>query len=251
MALADHYDNADVLDTLSWVALSVEARIAKLTSLYIHKEDVMVDAHRNYEGPTLGTVRVFVKSVYDPPRGQGMMTYKGVLNAIPVQKKCQEARSRRPSWTWKRSTKQDRRNAVAAAVMTVWGRCYNNKKIKVEPNCVGITQIAGCRLIIIGGTGYRPTAQPRFLVRHLATGQSKVVVVDGKPLSNVTQLLTRLAPRGVLRGCFEGKSITFDYAGGFIIDGELVPWRNIRGIYPASKAHKTVGEPKRKDDCYA
>ena len=96
MALADHYDEADVLDTLSWVDMSIPARIAKLANLYLVREGDMRNNHNRYEGATLGTVRVFVKSVYVPPRGQGAITYEGVLRAIPAQRKCRSERAQRP-----------------------------------------------------------------------------------------------------------------------------------------------------------
>lgn len=254
MTLADHFDEADVLHTLSWVGMSLKARIAKLAKLYLDREDDIRYAHRNYGGPTLGTVRIFIKSLYTPPRGQGKVTYEGVLAEIPRQRACRKERAKRQPWVWTKPKKKERRNAVAAAVMSVWtiDRWDNKKKIQVNPNCVGITQLAGCRLIVDGGTSsyhHEVTTQPRIFVRHLATGRSKVVVVEGKSVSSVTQMLTRIAPKDALRGAFGGKNITFDYDGeGFLVDGELVPWRNIRKVYPGEKAHKTKASPKKEKD---
>jgi hypothetical protein len=249
MALRDHYDEADVLDTLSWVGLSIEGRIARLASLYLDNEHEMRRNHNRYEGPTLGCVRIFVKSVYDPPRGQGQLTYEGVLKAIPGQRKTRNERQRRPQpYVWKKKSLKARRTAVARAKLTVWTYCRwdENDKKKADIECVGIASVGGCRIIAIKGDESRPKRLPRFWVQDLATGRANVVVVEGKPITSITQLLTRIAPKGALRGAFDGKSITFSFGGGWIVDGEFEPWRNIRGVYPASMAHRTQGNPKKK-----
>ncbi len=71
MALSDHYEEAEVLYSFSWISMTNEARIARLANLYLDNEDDMESNHARYEGPTLGCVRFFVKSCYSPPRGLG------------------------------------------------------------------------------------------------------------------------------------------------------------------------------------
>ena len=249
MALSDHYDEAEVLDTLSWVDLTTEARIARLAVLYIDNEREMIRNHNRYDGPTLGCVRIFVKSVYVPPRGQGQATYEGVLKMIPKIKKTREARAKSPRWAWKTPSLQGRRNAVARARMTVWthDRWDEKKKSAADITCIGITQIGGCRIIALKGHDSSPRRLPRFWVQDLATGDAHVVVVEGKQITNITQLLCRIAPTGTLRGAFDGKSITFLFGGGWLVDGEFQPWQRIRGIYPKSMAHRTKGDPKKKE----
>ena len=248
MALRDHYDEADVLDSLSWVDMSAEGRISRLASLYLDNEKKMERNHNRYDGPTLGCVRIFVKSVYEPPRGQGQLTYEGVLAAIPVQRKLRTERSGNKPWVWERRKLSNRRNSVARARMTVWTHDrWDKKKINANIECVGITQIGGCRIIATKGAVGSHKQLPRFWVQNLATGEANVVVVEGQPINSITHLLTRLAPVSALRGAFDGKSITFLFGGGWDIDGEFVPWRNIRGVYPASMAHRTAGDPKKKE----
>lgn len=247
MPLADYYDEADVLDTLSWVDMTIPARIAKLANLYVIREDDMRHNHNRYEGATLGTVRLFVRSVYMPPRGQGAITYEGVLAAIPAQRRTREERERKPKpFVWKQKKLSQRRDAVAAARMSVWViPRWEKKKRKHRLRCVGIGSIAGCRLIVLKGDDSNPKVLPRVHIQNLATGEAMVVVVEGNPVTTFTNMLLRLSPKGVLRGMFSGRSITLDFGGGWQIDGEFVPWRNVRGIYPASLAHKMKGVPAK------
>jgi hypothetical protein len=251
MALADHYGEADVLDTLSWVGMTMEARIAKLANLYLDRESDMRHAHRNYEGPTSGTVRYFVKSVYVPPRGQQGITVKGVLAAIPKQRAVRNERRKHPTWTWERGTKKERRNAVAASLYTIWCEPRWNRKgpkEKQDPNCVGITRLVGARVtLIVEGGGYRH--QPRIYMKHHATGQTKIVVMEGDNVRGITGALQRIAPKAALRGMYDGAPIILNFEGeGFIVNGKLVPWRNVRRIYGKKKAHKMPGNPKRRKD---
>ena len=246
MALADHYAEADVLDTLSWVGMSLEARLAKLASLYLDRENDMRSAHRKYKGPTKGTVRFFVKSVFVPPRGEGALTIDGVLEAISTQRACREEREKHPTWTWERDSIRERRNAVARHLYTIWGEVSwrTNKKEKKAPNCVSITTIAEVRLIVDGGDY---GVQPRIYMRHIESGEAKIVVLEGGTLKSVTTALTRLAPKQALRAAFAGTPMRLDFKSeSFEIEGELYPWRKVQRIYPERKAHKTWADPDKK-----
>jgi len=240
MVFADHFDEADVLDTLAWVMLTLEARSARLAALYLDNETDVEYAHRNYEGPTLGIVRVFVKSIYDPPRGQGGITYQRVLQEIPKQRKVREERSKYKPWTFKVRKIQKRRNRIAKRLYTVWKKCrWNNKeKEKQTNNCIAISRLGGCKLVVDGGSYYH---KARIYIRHLATGKVKVVVLKGSENKVYTlgEALMRMAPKAAVRGMFDGVPITLDFkGGGFLVNGEVVVWRAVK-TYPGSKAHKT------------
>ena len=228
--------------------MTIEARISNLASLYLDRESDMRCAHRNYEGPTAGTVRYFVKSVFVPPRGEQGLTVKGVLVAIPQQRVVRDERKKHRPWTWERGTKGERRNAVAAHLYTIWceprwGR-KGDAKEKQDLNCIGITQMAGVTLIIEGG-GYRH--QPRIYMRSIKTGKVKIVVMEGGNVKGVTGALQRIAPRAALRGMYDGVPITLNFkAEAFNVGGDIVPWRKVQRIYTKAKAHKMMGDPKRK-----
>jgi len=240
MVFADHFDEADVLDTLSWIQLTLEARAARLAALYLDQEDDIRYAHRNYGGPTLGVVRVFVKSVYDPPRGQGGITYQLVLKEIPKQRKVREERSKYKPWTFKKRKLDKRRNRVAKRLYTIWKKSRWNRKEKEKQtrNCIAITRIGGCKLVIDGGGYYH---RARIYIKHIASGEVKVVVpkADTNKVTTIGEVLMRMAPKAAVLAMFGGVSITIDFEGdGFLINGEVVPWRASK-IYPGSKAHKT------------
>lgn len=245
MALADHFDEADVLDTLSWVNLSFKARVARLANLYLDKEEDIVDAHRNYKGPTLGTVRVFVKSIYSPPRGQGGVTFQAVLKEIPGQLKIREERSKYRPWTFKKQKSlEKRRNKVARHLYTIWKKKRwgsRGEEEKQNPNCVAITRLGECKLVVDGG-GYHSKA--RIYIRHIATGKVKIVVVQGgNTTKSVSWTLMRLVPQAYRTAIFGGQTIHLDFEGsGFIINGEPVPWKALK-VYSGKQAHKTQGEP--------
>ena len=249
MALSDHYDEADVLDTLSWVILDIPARIKRLANLYLANEDDMRDAHRKYAGPTKGTVRFFVKSVYMPPRGQGALTVEGVLAEIPRQRAIQEERAKRQPWTWEKLRLRERRNNVAKYLYSIWckPRWGDKKKERGDINCVGITTVAGVKLVVDRG-GYR--VQPRLYMRQIATNKVKVVVLEGANVDTIYEALTRLAPQEALLGSLDGKPLTLDFEDqGFLMEGWVHPWENVQRVYIGKKqAHRTWGNPKRKTD---
>ena len=110
---------------------------------------------------------------------------------------------------------------------------------------MSITTIAEVRLIVDGGDY---GVQPRIYMRHIESGEVKIVVLEGGTLKSVTTALTRLAPRQALRAAFAGTPMRLDFKSeSFEIEGELYPWRKVRRVYPGKKAHKTGADPKKKD----
>jgi hypothetical protein len=245
MGYADYFDEADLLDTMSWMAFSDRNRIQKLAHLYIKGEKEIRRCHRNYEGPTAGTVKVIVKSLYVPPRGKLKSTVEDVLEEVIRQKRLRRERSDNPPFVWKTPRLRDRRNAVAKTRYTVWQTDYEGNKSKASPDCKAISCVAGVLLMVNGG-GYRE--DPRIYMREKATGRVKVVVTTGETLKSTTQALSRLAPVKALRAAFEGSSVRLNFAAeGFDIDGVTYPWRNVKKVYSGPKrAHQTKQSIKEK-----
>jgi|2_EtaG_2_1085320.scaffolds.fasta_scaffold47405_2 hypothetical protein len=244
MALRDEFQRADVLDSLSWVGMTLDARVAKLASLYLKEESAISGASRRYKGPTYGTVGVFVRSLLTPARGEGKLTYERVLDELPRQRKIQEDRAKTPAWKWTKRSVKKRRNAVAAHRFTIWETDWRKRKTKTSPNCVGITKFADATLIVDGG-GY--STSPRIWMLDRATKKEKVVVLEGDRLSSINGALLRLTPKKALRGALSGWPIRFDFiAEAFEIDGELVPWKKVRRIYHGDQVHHTEIKPKRE-----
>lgn len=254
MALADEFDRAEVLDTLSWVCLEADARIKRLANLYLQREHEIESAHRKYEGPTMGTVKVFTRSVYDPPRGQGVMTYEGVLKELPRQRKIRDERKQNPPLSWENDRKalgfperlNERRNRIGARRFSITVEGYGGKKQKGSHNIIAVTRLAGCVLIADGGQRYGDI-NPRIWAHHKASGKVKLIVLKLSHASSLTEMLQKMAPTGVMRGMFEGRSITFDFENeGFLMDGKVHPWRHIAKVYTGTirKRIRSVGRPK-------
>ena len=255
MALTDYFDAADVLASLSWVSMSQKARVAKLASLYLDKEDFIRRKHRNYEGPNTSTVGLFMRSLYKPPRGMGGVTIASILEAIPAHREKRKERKSGPHsrWYWpnptndyeRRTRISERRNAVAAARYGIIVRNYNSEVTdRDRVHCISITRLGGCVAIFDrGGRKMRP----RVYLRNPA-GKEKVVVLD-IPIdkaSTVTNILLRIAPQKALRGMFDGKPVCLNFdAEGFDVGRETVPWRNVLKVYSGREAVRaTEGEPK-------
>jgi hypothetical protein len=245
MALIDYFDEADVLDSFSWVAMPDETRTSKLAALYVKKERFIREHSRNYGGPSAGTVKVFVKSLYSPPRGTIGPTIKKVLAKIEHQKALRKARKDNQPWKHRKTLVRDRRNAIARSRFTIWGQTYQGEKEKLNPQCKAVGRVSGVLLIVAEGSY---SAMPRVYMRS-PEGKVKVVVVEGEYLKSITQALTRLAPKGVLRGMFSGLTVHLDFGGeAFVIDGQTLPWRNVRRVYKGTKrAHQTAAKPKRDE----
>ena len=252
MALADHFDEADILASLSWVGMTQEARVAKLASLYLDNEREIRDQHRSYKGPTMGVVSLFVKSYFKPAHGLGVVIYESVIAEIPKQRKLRDERKANPRWHWpvddprfKKRRLAVRRAAVARTRYGVRIKCYDDKWEVGDINCTAITTINGCLMLIDRGAR---KVQPRIYLRN-PEGSVKVIVLDitRQDQFSATAALLRLAPKAALRGMFGGKPITLDFEGeGFLVNGESIPWRNVRKVYNGSEqAMLTEGTPEK------
>jgi hypothetical protein len=234
MALTDHFGEANLLDSVMWAGMTLDARIAKLSNLYIKNEDKIRRAHRNYKGPTPGTIKVFVKSYCSLPRGTAQDTYKRIMATIPVQRKIIEERQQHQPWTFTKKKVKDRMQSLSRRRYTIWSVSWNRKKEKQMNNPVEMGQVSDVRLIIDGGS-YNHHA--RAWMRHLPTGRVKIVVLKNEDRSeSITSFLSALAPVEALRGMFSGEPIKLDFDGeGFWVKGKLIPWRNVGKVYKQDK----------------
>ena len=244
MALKYAFDNATILESMGWMGLPYRVRIAKTAALYRNKEAYIRRNHRNYRGPTVSTVKLFVKSLYTPPRGEGQSTYIDVICEIAKQKDTRKQREARQPWTWSKPTNNVRRNEVAKNHYTIWSPGYGGKEEKQSYNCIAIGRVGGIVLMVDGGGYY---SHPRLYLRS-PEGEVKVVVIDAKERpKGITGALTRLAPVNCLRGAFEGASISLDFdAEAFRVNGKLMPWRNVLKVYRGKlAAHNTKAKIQR------
>ena len=240
MALRDEFLRADILDSLSWVSMTLDARVGKLANLYLKHENEIDGASRRYEGPTYHTVGVFVRSLLTPARGEGKLTYERVLEAIPRQRKIQEDRAEALKGAWTKHSVRKRRNAVSERRFTIWSSNYRGK-YKESHNCVGITKFAGNTLIVDAGDY---STSPRIWMLNRATKEEKVVVLEGSSVKSINNAILRLTPKTALRGALSGTPIRFDFgAEAFEIDGKLVPWSKVRKVYCGEQVHHTEARP--------
>lgn len=246
MALADYYEEAEALDTFSWVAMPDKIRDAKLAHMYIKEERLIRSRSRNYAGPTTGTVKLFVRSLYSPPRGAIGSTVANVMAEIERQKAIRKRRMENRPYKWKKLCKSVRKNAMAANYYTIWGTNHRKEKEEKSRCCVAVGRIGGTLLLVDKG-GYS-TPLPRIYMRS-PSGKVRVVVVEGDQLKSMTSALTRLAPKRVLRSIFDGEKVKLNADDcGFEMGGKFYPWRNVRRIYKGqSRAHQTQSRPKKED----
>lgn len=243
MALTDYFKEADVLASMSWTAIPFKAQVARLANLYLRKEGEIRRIHRNYEGATAGTVRLFIKSLYTPPHGLGKATTDAVRKALPWQRKIRKKREDNPPWVWKKARRpRDRWNAVARHRYSIWEKNYKGKQEKVAPNVVGLGRIGDVTVIVEGGSY---SVKTRVYLRDNVTKAEKVVMLRGDRLKSITQAMLRMAPKAALRGMFSGAPIRLDVAEeAFEVEGKLVSWRNVYEIYSGRKVHKTRHRPQ-------
>jgi hypothetical protein len=252
----DQFEDADILDTMAWMAMPEAHRIMKLAAMFIDNEDDMRWEHRRWPGATLSVVRPFVKSHYVPPRGQGKATFDMVVKAIAYQKKMQRKRSAnrplRPENTMRRQNKQMRLNALASKFYTIKSKCsYSKELVKQGYNCTSIGSVGDVVLAVDRGHGGGSWGTlPRIYMRQRATGRRKVVVVErpdeGYYLSSIESALLVLAPVAMLRDTLGGEPAALDFdREGFAFKGKLVPWRNVRKVYDGDEVHETRAIPKR------
>ena len=236
MALRDEFLRADILDSLAWVKMTLDARVGKLANLYLKHENEISSASRRYEGPTYHTVGVFVRSLLTPARGEGKFTYERVLEAIPRQRKIQENRAEALRGAWTKRSVRKRRNIVAEHRFTIWANNYHGKS-KEKHNCIGITKFAGNTLIVDAGDY---STSPRIWMRNEATKKEKVVVLKGGSVKSINNAILRLTPKTALRDALSGTSIRFDFeAEAFEIDGKLVTWTKVHKVYCGEQVHHT------------
>lgn len=257
MALRDYYDTADVLASLSWITMSERARVAGLANLYLNEEATIKSRSRSYNGPSKGTVGLFIKSLYAPPRGAIGPTIDAVLMEIQRQRLVRLERKKNRPWIAtmpfsehegyaRKAALKKRMNRLARRRYRTCSRSFmNDAPSYSDPMVVGITTVADC-LLIVDASAYN--TQPRVYLKHKSTGKEKLVVLDGRDPAEITDAMLRMAPERALRGMFEGKPITLDFAGeGFLVDGETQPWRNVLKVYRGRKAlRKTAACPEKK-----
>lgn len=242
MALKDYYDEAELLDSLSWCGMSYEARTTRLANAYIKNERTIKRRSRGYCGPTKGTVQTFVKSLYIPPRGQLASTVRDVLTEIKRQKAVRKRREDNPPLDPQKPGAKSgyglgsRRNKVAKAHYTTWTTRYSQTPEKAEPAVAGLGSIGNC-LVIVDTGGYY--ARPRIYIKDKDTGRRALYVVKMRtdPRS-LLDGLTAVAPKGVLRRLFDGSTckLTVD---GFLLNGELVEFRNVIRAYRDDECERT------------
>lgn len=247
MALADHFDDASALSSLSWVSLPTNVRIIKFAVAYLEKEDFIIKHSRDYYAPTKNTVKLLIRSLYVPVRGTISMTVDQTLAAIQRIKAVRTERAKNRPYVRKQLNLTTRRNAAAKRRFRIRRRdeySKTEKWAKVSHNCVGITEIAGCLMIVDGGTY---NSKPRIYLRSKTTGAERVIVLNGDRPSNIVSALLLLCPVAPLRAMFDGNPIKLDIEGeGFTVGGKLVPWANVRKIYRGSSCRQTLGEPKQQ-----
>lgn len=245
VALADYYKKADVLDSLSWVSLPFETRCAKLANSYLVNEGDIDDMSRNYHGPTKGTVKLYITSLFEIPRGQGVKTVARVMELINIQRLIREKREENLPYKWSRPNTRIRREAVSKRRYAIWKTDYDGKRKRATNTCIAIGRINGVLLMVDRGGYY---TKSRIYMRD-ARNRVKVVVVDGSPLKGIVTTMQQLSPTKVLRGLYEGGSLEFDFdREGFVLNGKLEPWRNVIKIYKGKKAAlNTLATPKREN----
>jgi hypothetical protein len=256
MGYHDQFEDADVLDTLSWMGMPEAHRIMKTAALFLQRESEIRREHRNWDGPTISNVRPFVKSYYTPPRGRGKATIEMTLKAIEYQRRIRSERKAnrpyKPETPANRNSEhgiRTRKNAVAERYYTVYERDWDDRKVRASHNCVAIGTIAGIRLLVDAGGGYgRRSALPRIYMEEKATGRVKIVVLEpNNSIKSLADALLWIAPKGPMRSMFGGETLTLRFdERAFEWRGQLVPWRNVRKIYGKAKAHNMVGRPKKK-----
>jgi hypothetical protein len=102
--------------------------------------------------------------------------------------------------------------------------------------------MGNCLVIVDGGSW---GTFPRVYIRDRATGDASVYVLDGDRCANVTDALTRMAPKNVLRRIFDGSTCRLTPEGGFDLNGKLVRFRGIRKVYTGEDIKATVGKPNK------
>jgi hypothetical protein len=245
MAFADHFNTADPLESLSWVAMPDSTRTEKLAYLYRKGERNIRYAHRNYDGPTTGTVKVFVRTLYEPPRGKIGATTKEVLAAVIRQKAKAEKRSKNPPYKRPKLCPKKRRDALARHKYATIEKDYSGESKRMGYNCIALSVISNI-LIMVDRGGY--SAPPRVYMEDKRSRTAKVAVLDARTddVKSLSDALTLMSPNRAVRAMFGGASIALDFRReGFNVDGELVPWANILKVYRGDEVFRMKSKPKK------
>lgn len=249
---ADNFEAACPLDSLSWVSMAPGARLGKLAARFLKDEpNIRRFKEKGDWAVTAGTVRPWLFSVYEPPRGQVSGLIDALLVEITRQRKLREERAKNPPWTWPKLKHQSRLNSLSQSFYGIISKDWNDKDVVEENFCNAITTFSGVLML----QDVRPEANVRIFMRHRETGHRKVVITTdrvgygGGASIIITQTLLKMAPPGALRSMFSGArlSINFDQ-NGFDIDGALYPWRNVICIVEGDEVMRTPKRPKKPAD---
>ena len=254
MALADHYEEADVLTSLGWMGLSHEVRVRKVASLFLADEREIDRNSRTYTGPSTSNVGVLVKSLFKPPRGLGTKTITDTINEIGRQRAIKDARKKiAPSPPLKplscldgyaaRSCVKRRMSDLAESRYSTVAADYDGREQLQRPAAVGVG-VVGDTFLLVDEGGHR--AKTRIYMRHRPTNQEKVVVLQ-KDVREFTAALMAIAPKVSMRAMFSGQVISLDFEGeGFIVGDKLVPWLNVCRVYrrKGEGRIRTLARPK-------
>ena len=246
MALRDTFRKAPLLDSLGWMGLQHHVRVARLANLYLESESKIRSEVRNYECPTKGIVKTFITSFFKPPRGLGTKTVEDTIREIKRQRIIRNDRAENPPWKFHQGSVSYRRRKLSKTMYRIVSRDYRGKLQYSTNTPIEWGRIAGC--VIIGDSDYSRCA--RLYMRHIETNKVKVVVLDHKgKMADIDTMLRFIAPKAILRGTFEGRSITLDMLNeGFLADGVFHPWHQVRKVYRGPvRAMKTYANPKKPD----
>lgn len=226
MAIADHFQKAEVLESLSWVKLPENVKIAKLAAGFI-KEEKNLKSYRSYRrhGLTDNTVTKYIRSQFVPPRGTMKSLLSLVMDEIAKQKEKRKGRANRATPSLSLS---DRKSNVVASLFSslkLQGRDIS------EMHCCFFGTINNYIVIVAKDDSY---GSPAIYFRNKATGD--VTVGDYKHsgyYSDIsrTSLIDYITPSKIVRLLLDGVPIRLvPEKQGFDVAGTLVPWQNISNI---------------------
>ena len=264
MALADQFEEAQLLDALAWMAYSHKARVAKLANIFLQKENFISKESRNYSGPSTSNVKILIRSLFIPPRGTQQQTITDTITEIGRQRKIREARAaNRPYQHPKRPPGNQpyrverwvkgRMSAVAECRYKTLRRVQDydtkqHKNVHCSPVIVALCRIGDCLVMVDTGNHY---SNSRIYLKHRPTGREKVIVLTKDSITNFDDAMLHIAPKVSIRAMFAGSSLVLDFDGdGFLVDGVSHPYKGVIRVY--TRKHdgviKTWAKPKPKTD---
>lgn len=265
MALADHFKEADVLESLSWMGIPHKVRVAKLAHIFLEKESFIRKESRTYDGPSTSNVRLLIKSLFTPPRGTQKRTIDDTLAEIKRQRELRQERAENRPYKPERALSQitnvyrrqnrlkERMNAVARTrYKTVYRERNHRSKQDVikrsTPSVIGMGRIGDVMMIVDQGDYY---SLARIYMEHKPTGRGKVVVLDIDKIKDFDAALIHIAPKVSMRAMFAGARMMLDFENdGFLVNGETIPYKGVVRIY--TRKHngliKTWRKPEKKNN---